>query len=213
MISRDVFISHASEDKDTVARPIDRALNNLGVSTWFDEASMVPGDSLTAAVGEGLAEAALVLLIITPSFIGKGWPELELRNALAQQGRTGDRKIVPLIDGDFDEVAKAYPLLQDTLAARWDGDADALAREIASRFDRRPAEWHAGTHPTAYTGPVWFRATPTAENTGTVHEITFLWDANASPPPHHSTDRRASRTGKRLPRRGPSRSASTRPRS
>lgn len=36
----DVFISHASEDKDTVARPLAKALSGTGLSVWFDEFEM-----------------------------------------------------------------------------------------------------------------------------------------------------------------------------
>ena len=44
--SWDVFISHAGEDKDDVARPLFVALHDLGVSVWFDEAELRIGDSL-----------------------------------------------------------------------------------------------------------------------------------------------------------------------
>lgn len=33
----DVFLSHASEDKDDIARPLKDALEALGVTVWFDE--------------------------------------------------------------------------------------------------------------------------------------------------------------------------------
>ena len=42
----DVLLSHASEDKETVARPRVRALKHAGLSVWFDEAALAMGDSL-----------------------------------------------------------------------------------------------------------------------------------------------------------------------
>ena len=33
----DVFISHASEDKDSVVRPLAHALSDAGLSVWYDE--------------------------------------------------------------------------------------------------------------------------------------------------------------------------------
>ena len=42
----DVFISHASEDKDAVVRPLANALKNRGVTVWYDEFEMRIGDSL-----------------------------------------------------------------------------------------------------------------------------------------------------------------------
>lgn len=41
----DVFISHASEDKDGVVRPLAIALKNKGVNVWYDEFELKIGDS------------------------------------------------------------------------------------------------------------------------------------------------------------------------
>jgi hypothetical protein len=35
----DVFISHASEDKESFVRPLAIALKNLGLLVWYDEFS------------------------------------------------------------------------------------------------------------------------------------------------------------------------------
>jgi hypothetical protein len=42
----DVFISHANEDKDDIARPLAEKLKALGLKVWFDEYSLKLGDSL-----------------------------------------------------------------------------------------------------------------------------------------------------------------------
>ena len=42
----DVFISHASEDKDEFVRPLANALMELGMKVWFDEMTLKIGDSL-----------------------------------------------------------------------------------------------------------------------------------------------------------------------
>ena len=42
----DVFISHASEDKDSVALPLAAALENAGLSVWIDKFELTLGDSL-----------------------------------------------------------------------------------------------------------------------------------------------------------------------
>jgi hypothetical protein len=54
---RDVFISHASEDKDAVARPLAKELLRRGHSVWFDEYELVLGDSLRENIDRGLAVA------------------------------------------------------------------------------------------------------------------------------------------------------------
>jgi hypothetical protein len=53
----DVFISHATEDKDEVARPLAQALHNAGLRVWLDENELQLGDSLRAKIDHGLANA------------------------------------------------------------------------------------------------------------------------------------------------------------
>ena len=43
----DVFISHASEDKKDIARPIFDACETLGITAFLDEEQISWGDSLT----------------------------------------------------------------------------------------------------------------------------------------------------------------------
>src|SRR6185312_12727621 len=42
----DVFISHASEDKNEVVRPLAEALRKGGLEVWYDEFELRIGDSL-----------------------------------------------------------------------------------------------------------------------------------------------------------------------
>lgn len=51
----DVFISHASEDKDEVVRPLANALREKGIKVWYDEFEMKIGDSLRRKIDKGLA--------------------------------------------------------------------------------------------------------------------------------------------------------------
>lgn len=44
--THDVFISHASEDKDDFVRPLANALMTEGLNVWFDEMTLRIGDSL-----------------------------------------------------------------------------------------------------------------------------------------------------------------------
>ena len=57
MTQRDVFISHASEDKESIARPLAEALILAGFLVWFDEYELRIGDSLRGKIDEGLASA------------------------------------------------------------------------------------------------------------------------------------------------------------
>lgn len=46
----DVFISHASEDKESFVRPLAAALQERGFAVWFDESTLKLGDSLRRSI-------------------------------------------------------------------------------------------------------------------------------------------------------------------
>jgi hypothetical protein len=53
----DAFISHASEDKDSVARPLANHLAGFGLKVWLDESELHLGDSLREKIDAGLAQS------------------------------------------------------------------------------------------------------------------------------------------------------------
>ena len=81
----DVFISHASEDKQAFVAPLANALSDLGVRVWYDEYTLKPGDSLSRSIDRGLSSSRYGLVVLSPSFIGKSWPDYELRGLVSQE--------------------------------------------------------------------------------------------------------------------------------
>ena len=55
----DVFISHASEDKDDIVTHLVNALKDEGVDVWYDEFELRIGDDLRQKIDQGLANRAL----------------------------------------------------------------------------------------------------------------------------------------------------------
>lgn len=55
--SYDVFLSHASDDKDEVARPLATALSDRGHSVWLDDYELRIGDSLRRRIDHGIGTA------------------------------------------------------------------------------------------------------------------------------------------------------------
>ena len=74
--SYNLFLSHAAEDKDAIARPLYDALCVAGLSVWFDESVLKIGDSLREKIDEGLAKSEFGIVILSPSFLAKRWPVL-----------------------------------------------------------------------------------------------------------------------------------------
>ncbi|HSW10539.1 MAG TPA: toll/interleukin-1 receptor domain-containing protein [Bacillota bacterium] len=112
----DVFISHASEDKDTFVRPLAEALRRLGVSVWYDEFTLRLGDSLSREIDEGLGDSRFGLVVISRHFIAKPWPEHELRGLVSREIDEG-RVILPIWHGvDRKKVRHFSPTLADKVA-------------------------------------------------------------------------------------------------
>lgn len=105
----DIFISHASENKDSLVRPLATVLERLSVRVWYDEFSLQLGDSLIASIDKGLQESRFGLVVLSKSFLGKNWTEYELRSLMTRQ-IDGERVILPLWYGVTKEDVKNHSL-------------------------------------------------------------------------------------------------------
>lgn len=113
----DLFISHASEDKDTVARPLSEELERRGYRVWFDERQIVVGDSLSKSIERGLTEARFGAVILSKSFFGKDWTKREFEALVSREKSSGGKVIIPVWHGvSLDDVAKYSQDLADKLA-------------------------------------------------------------------------------------------------
>jgi hypothetical protein len=112
----DVFISHASEDKDQVVRPLATALRAGGLSVWYDEFELKIGDSLRRKIDKGLARSRFGVVVLSKSFLGKGWANYEL-DGIITRSVTGDQVVLPIWhEITKQEVIDYSPSLADKLA-------------------------------------------------------------------------------------------------
>lgn len=127
----DVFISHASEDKDEVVRPLANALRDGGLDVWYDEFELRIGDSLRRKIDEGLARSRFGVVILSRAFLGKGWTNYEL-DGLVTRAVTGDQVLLPVWHGiTKQEVIDYSPSLADKLARN---TATHTVHEIAAEI-------------------------------------------------------------------------------
>jgi hypothetical protein len=132
----DVFISHAHEDKEAVARPLATELRSRGIRVWYDEFALSLGDSLRRSIDRGLAESRFGVVVLSPSFFAKEWPMREL-NGLTSRESAGGKVILPLWHGvQQPDVARYSPLLADRLAITTDRGITALADAIIAVITR-----------------------------------------------------------------------------
>ena len=134
--AREFFLCHVSDDKDTMVRPLARALEAQGMSCWLDEAEILVGDSLITAVQTGLKSSRYLVCFITDAFFERGWPNAELEAALSMQLGGRAMTVLPIIDCDTEKYKADYALLSPKKAARWSDGIDGLVAELRRVRDR-----------------------------------------------------------------------------
>ena len=131
-LAHDVFISHASEDKDDFVRPLAEALTKLGGSVWYDEFQLKVGDSLRRSIDHGLANSRYGIVVLSSSFFAKNWPQYELDGLVAREMR-GVKVILPIWHKvTKDEVMGYSPSLADKVALNSSlQSVEEIARQLA----------------------------------------------------------------------------------
>lgn len=128
---KDVFISHASEDKLEVARPLAALLIQLGLKVWLDEAELLLGDSLRRKIEHGLSTCRFGVVILSKSFFSKEWPQKELDALVAREDRN-EKVILPVWhEVTSNDVRRHSLLLADRLGIGTDRGLVVVAGEIA----------------------------------------------------------------------------------
>jgi hypothetical protein len=132
----DVFISHASEDKDAVARPLAEELKRQGFTVWYDEYVLKLGDSLPAEIDRGLANCRFGVVILSPRFFAKNWPRREL-DALAARETLGGRKVILPVwhEVGAGDVEKQSPTLAAKLAVSTSQGIGMVVEKIVEVLD------------------------------------------------------------------------------
>jgi hypothetical protein len=115
-LTYDVFISHASEDKEKFVRPLAELLKSMGISVWYDEFQLKVGDSLRGNIDKGLASSRFGVVVISAAFFKKEWPQRELNGLFAREIE-GQKVILPIWhEISKTEVLQNSPMLADKIA-------------------------------------------------------------------------------------------------
>lgn len=203
----DLFISHASEDKESFVRPLVEALTNESLTIWYDETELVPGCSLIETVERGLARSRFGVLVLSRAFFEKRWPRKELNALATRELATGESVLLPIWLGVTEADVRGYsPLLADRFAIRGDRGVDYTAARIRSVVypERSPVaiareilteRYGVATPPPG--DPWWLDAIESAaenETEGTFqHGMAFGRWCFELPPPSRDPDERARR--------------------
>lgn len=116
VVSHDVFISHASEDKESVARPLYDLLVARGLNVWLDEVQMRVGDHLRRGIDRAVVSCRFAAVILSPAFFAKQWTQYELDGLVARE-MSGEQIVLPIWHQiTRDELLALSPSLTDRIA-------------------------------------------------------------------------------------------------
>jgi hypothetical protein len=96
MAERSVFISHSARDADW-ARSFARALKDRGVSVWFDEFEIRPGESFPDALEAGLRNSDVLVPLVDAESSWKPSLFFELGAAIGM-----GKRVVPIVPKGLD---------------------------------------------------------------------------------------------------------------
>ncbi len=91
-----VFISHSAIDADW-ARSFAEALKSRGVSVWFDEFDVPPGESLREGLESGLRGSDVFVALLDPEYPDKPNLFFELGAAIGM-----GKRVVPIVPKGLD---------------------------------------------------------------------------------------------------------------
>lgn len=132
-MSTSCFVSYSHRDK-VLCEEVVGALRSLEdahkLIVWYDR-SLVAGDEFTRLIEQKLAEARLVLLVVTGNFLASAWAAKEVRRALFDHHKQRGR-VIPLILQDCAWQETEFGGLQALPTAgraveRWPTRAEAMA--------------------------------------------------------------------------------------
>jgi hypothetical protein len=135
----DVFICHASEDKDDFVRPLAEALRARHIEVWYDEFSLRVGDSLRQAIDRGLVNCQFGIVVLSPAFFRKRWTQWELNGLVAREMHETRELVLPIWHGvDHSEIIKHSPPLADAYAVNSASGMHSVITELLKSL--RPEE-------------------------------------------------------------------------
>jgi TIR domain len=129
----DIFISHASEDRDVFVEPLAKGLKRHGFKVWYDKFCLQVGDSVRRSIEKGLTNSNYGLVVLSKNFFSKEWPQREL-DSLFSIKINKKARILPIWLGiDHNEICNYSPLLADIFALKAFDGIESIISKIEER--------------------------------------------------------------------------------
>jgi hypothetical protein len=98
-VSHDVFVSYSSQDF-RIVQAVVKWLSNKGVRVWFDRTSIQAGDTITAAIEQGLTHSNTCLAMLSKQSIRSDWAKMERATVVFRDPTNRQRRFIPVLLDD-----------------------------------------------------------------------------------------------------------------
>jgi hypothetical protein len=133
-----IFISHASEDKVDLARPLAKLLQAEGFEVWYDEFQLKIGDSLIESIDRGLATCDFAIIILSHNFFSKNWTRRELSGLAIREIHSDNKILLPIWHNvTLTDVINFSPPLADRFAINSTIGLEAIINNVKLTLNPR----------------------------------------------------------------------------
>lgn len=95
-----VFISYSHKDEE-LARRVAAALDEAGMTTWYDQREIMPGDNWAEKIAQGLRESEAMVVLLTPHALDTLSVRREIEFALGEKAYRN--RLIPVLVGNPQE--------------------------------------------------------------------------------------------------------------
>jgi len=114
------FISYSSRDERFVSRLAGDLRTREGIDVWLDQWEINPGDRIPERIEEGLSEANVFILVLSPESANSQWVEYERQTWLMlqideeerakEESRPSTRRLIPVLYRDCQKPPFLQPI-------------------------------------------------------------------------------------------------------
>lgn len=113
-----------------MAAPIAEGLRDAGLRVWYDDFSLKVGDNLRRAIELGLSRSRRGVVIVSPAFLRKAWPQRELDSFIVRESAE-EPIILPVWHGvAAEELNRQSPLLASRVATMTSRGLDVVVQDL-----------------------------------------------------------------------------------
>ena len=92
----DVFVSHNTAQK-CWARKFVKVVRDIGLSVFFDEDSIDPGENVVVGIERGLRNSRHIVLLISPESAASRWVAMEIATTINTDPSGSERRLIPVL--------------------------------------------------------------------------------------------------------------------